>query len=72
MKKQAHEIGMVSTPHKLSNKIIDCAEKGRNCQGKFLITRVGQTDTCIKCMQMLEGEAPEIIRITRNTKNIWS
>lgn len=72
MKKQAQEIGMIATPHKLSNKIVTCVERGRDCQGKFLVTRVGQTDTCIKCLQMLDGEAPAIIKTTRSSKNIWS
>ena len=57
--------------HKPSNNVVECVEKGRFCMGKFIPTRNGQTDTCLKCMEML-GEEPPLIIKKRSSKNIWS
>jgi len=66
---KANEIGIVAKEHKLHNNVVTCVEQGRYCMNKFIPTRLGQTDTCIKCMQML-GEEPVLKR--RKSKNIWS
>ena len=54
-------------PIKIKNTIIECSEHGRHCMGKFIKTRYGQTDVCIKCMEMLDGYVPPIIKC-KNTR----
>lgn len=56
---------------KLKSHIVECIEKGRYCMGKFIPTRVGQTDTCIKCMKMLDGEVPPLIK-SNVKRNLWN
>lgn len=50
---------------------IDCVEQGRYCLKRFIPTRVGQTDTCVRCMQMLYGEVPEMKSVDKKHK-LWS
>lgn len=38
---------------KTRSKVVECVEQGRYCMKKFIPIRRGQTDTCIKCMDML-------------------
>ena len=68
---KANEIGIVAKEHRLSSNVVTCVEQGRYCMNKFIPTRLGQTDTCIKCMQML-GEEPKLKTVKRSNKNIWS
>lgn len=35
-------------PIKIKTPIIECSEQGRYCMKKFIRTRYGQTDMCIK------------------------
>lgn len=60
---KANKVGLVKRPHIIVSNIVECVEKGRYCHGKFIPTRIGQTNTCLKCMQMLEGELPERFEI---------
>jgi hypothetical protein len=49
--------------------MIECVEQGKYCMKRFLVTRQGQTDTCLKCMEMLDGEAPPLLeKLTKKTK----
>jgi len=60
---KANKVGLIKNPHIIVSNIVECVEKGRYCQGKFIATRVGQVDTCLKCTEMLEGELPERFEI---------
>ena len=55
----------------MKQPIIQCVEQGRYCMGKFIPSRKGQTDTCIKCMMMLDGELPPLVEC-KTKGNIWS
>ena len=55
-------------PIKIKNEIIECSEQGRYCLKKFIPTRVGQTDTCIKCLMMLDDEIPAIKKSGQRSK----
>jgi len=35
------------------SNVVVCVEQGRYCMNRFIPTRKNQTDTCIKCMEML-------------------
>lgn len=59
---KVRDIGLRPAPHTRKNEIIECAEQGRYCMKKFIRTRYGQTDTCIKCMAMLDGTLLPIIK----------
>ena len=68
---KANEIGMVTKQHKMRSSVVECTEKGRYCMGKFIPTRQGQTDMCIKCIMMLDGEIPPLPK--NNVKrNLWN
>lgn len=69
---QASKVGIEKEPHVIKSNIVECVEQGRYCQGKFIATREGQTDTCIKCMEMLDGEIPKLIEIEGAKKMTWS
>jgi hypothetical protein len=62
-RKQAQNVGLIKGEYAMKSNIVECIEKGRYCQGKFIITRVGQTDTCMKCMEMFDGVIPRKIEI---------
>jgi len=57
-------------PIKIKTSIVECVEQGRFCMQKFVPTRPGQTDTCLKCMQMLGVEIAPLP--VDNKRNIWS
>jgi hypothetical protein len=69
---QASKVGIEKEPHVIKSNIMECVEQGRYCQGKFIATREGQTDTCMKCMEMLDGEMPKRIEIEGGYKMKWS
>jgi len=64
---KVRDLGLRPSPHIIKNEVIECAEQGRYCMKKFIRTRYGQTDTCIKCMEMLDDYIPPIIKC-KNTK----
>lgn len=72
MKKQAKDIGVNGTAHETINDIINCTERGRNCLGKFIRTRAGQENVCIKCLIMLNDEVPPMVKRPTGKRNYWS
>lgn len=60
----------VDKPIKLKSQVVECAEQGRYCMKKFIPTRPGQTDTCIKCMEMLGTLEP--LPVNKTKKNLWT
>ena len=51
--------------------IVECVEKSRYCLKKFVPTRPGQTDTCIRCLEML-GELKPLPVNKSKRGNVWS
>ena len=56
---------------KVKSIIVECVEQGRFCMKRFIPTRVGQTDTCIRCIDMLDGEIPPL-PISKVKRNLWN
>ena len=54
----------------MSTNVVECAEQGRYCMKKFIPTRPGQTDTCIRCLEMLGELQP--LPASKNKGSIWS
>ena len=63
---KANEIGMVTKQYEMRSSVVECTEKGRYCMGKFTPTRPGQTDICIKCLEMLDDLQPLPKSVNKN------
>ena len=55
---------------KTNSNVVECTEQSRYCLKRFIPTRPGQTDVCIKCLEML-GEL-EPLPANKHKGSIWS